>query len=79
MNLKNNYRTISILPIISKIFENLMCKLSNHFDNTFSKFQRGFQKRFGAQHCLLLMIDGKKQLIVIKFLVQKGFFPIAAF
>ena len=32
-NLKDNYRPI-ILPIISKIFEKLLCKqLSNHFDN----------------------------------------------
>ena len=35
-NLKDNYRPKSILPIISKIFEMLMCKqLSNHFDNIF--------------------------------------------
>ena len=35
-----------------------MCKqLSDHFDNIFSKFQCGFRKGFGAQHCLLLMID----------------------
>ena len=33
-NLKSDYRPISILHIISKIFEKLMCKqFSNHFDN----------------------------------------------
>ena len=38
-NQKDNYRSISILPIISKIFEQLICRqLSNYFDNTFSKF-----------------------------------------
>ena len=57
-NIKNNYRPLSILPVISKVFEKLMCKkLSNHFDNIFSKFQCDFRKHFGAQHCLLLMID----------------------
>ena len=56
-NLKDNYRPISILPVLSKVFEKLMCKqLSNHFDNTFSKFQCSFRKNFGAQHCLLLII-----------------------
>ena len=57
-NQKDNYRLVSILPIISKIFEKLVCRqLSNHFDNIFSKFQCGFRKGFSAQHCLLLMID----------------------
>ena len=41
-----------------------MCKqLSNHFDNTFSKFQCGFPKGFGGQHCLLLMIDRWKKAV----------------
>lgn len=56
-SLKNNYRPITILPLISKIFEKFICKqLLNHFNNIFLKFQCGF-RRFGAQHCLLLMMD----------------------
>ena len=36
---KDNYRPI-ILPIISKIFEKVICRqLSSHFDNILSKFQ----------------------------------------
>ena len=63
-NQKDNYRPISILPIISKIFEKLICRqLSNHFDNIFSKFQCGFRKGFSAQHCLLLMIDKCKKAV----------------
>ena len=63
-NQKDNYRPISILPIISKIFEKLICRqLSNHFDNIFSKFQCGFRKGFCAQHCLLLMIDKWKKAV----------------
>ena len=62
-NQKENYRLISILPIISKIFEKLICRqLSNHFD-IFSKFQCGFRKGFSAQHCLLLMIGKWKKTV----------------
>ena len=59
-NQKDKYRPINILPIISKIFEKVICRqLSNHFDNIFSKFQCGFRK--GPQHCLLLLIDKWKK------------------
>ena len=61
-NLKDNYRPISILPVVSKIFEKMLCnQLSNYFDNIFSKFQCGFRKGFNAQHSLLLMIDKWKK------------------
>ena len=62
--LKDNYRPISILPVVFKIFEKLMCKqLSTHFENIFSQFQCGFRKHFGTQHCLLLMIDKWKKAV----------------
>ena len=62
-NLKDNYRQISILHIISKIFEKPICRqLSSHF-NIFSEFQCGFRKGFNAQDCLLLMIDKWKKAV----------------
>ena len=61
-NKKENYRPISILPLISKILEKIICRqLSNHFDNILSKFQCGFRK--GPQHCILLMIDNWKKAV----------------
>ena len=61
-NQKDNYRSISILPIISKIFEKLICRqLSNHFDHNLSKFQCGFRKGYIPQHGLLLLIDKRKK------------------
>ena len=63
-NQKENYRSVSILPIILKIFEKLICRqLSNHFDNILSKFQCGFRKGYSLQHCLLLMIDKWKKAV----------------
>ena len=43
-NLKDSYGPIIILPIISKIFEKLICRLSNHFNYIFSKFEYSFRK-----------------------------------
>ena len=41
---KTNYRPISILPNLSKVYERLMYnQISPYFDSVFSKFQCGFQ------------------------------------
>ena len=54
---KENYRPISILPNISKVYERcLYDQMSKYFETRFSKFQCGFRKRYSAQHCLLAMI-----------------------
>ena len=57
-NLKDKYRPISILHVVSKDFERLMSKqLPNDFGKIFSRFQGDFKKNIGAQYCLLLIID----------------------
>ena len=56
-NEKENYRPVSILPNLSKIFER--CKydqLKDYFDKL-SKYQCGYRKGFSTQHCLLAMIE----------------------
>ena len=54
---KENYRPISILPILSKVYERLMYnQIYPYFDTLFSKFQCAFRKGFNTQHCLLAMI-----------------------
>ena len=51
---KTNYRPISILPNLSKVYERSMYnRISPYFDSGFSKFQCGFWKGFNAQHCLI--------------------------
>ena len=55
---KENYRPVSILPILSKIYERLVYEqIYPYFDHIFSKYQCGFRKGYSAQHCLLSMIE----------------------
>ena len=59
---KNNYRPVSVLPILSKLFECLISKqLSELFESMLSKCQCGFRKGYGAQHCLLMMLETWKE------------------
>ena len=63
-NHKNNYRPVSILPLISKVFETIMSKqLSIYFEEILSNSQCGFRKGFSTQHCLLLMLEKWKRAV----------------
>ena len=59
---KSNYRPISILSNVSKLYERcLYNQLYDYFDkNIFSKYQCGFRKGFSTQHALLVMIEKMK-------------------
>ena len=51
---KENYRPISILPSISKLFERLIFQqISSHVANKLSPFLCGFRKGYNAQHAFL--------------------------
>ena len=53
---KQNYRLISTLSNLSKVYERLMYNEIYPIVSTiFSKIQCSFRKGFNAQHCLLLM------------------------
>ena len=57
-NLKKSYKPTNTLPLVSTIFERIVCKqLINFFDNILSKYQCGFRKGHGTEHCLLLMLE----------------------
>ena len=63
-NEKENYRPVSILPNLSKIFERCMYdQLEDYFDKLLSKYQYGFRKGFSTQHCLLAMIEKLRKSI----------------
>ena len=56
---KSNYRPISILSNVSKIYERCFySQLYDYFDkNIFSKYQCGFLTGFSTQHAFLAMIE----------------------
>ena len=61
---EENYRPISIVPNISKIYERwLYDQISNFFEVVFSKYQCGFLKGYSAQQCLLVMIENWKKIV----------------
>ena len=55
---EKNYRPVSILPNISKVYERcLYDQISKYYEVRFSKFQCSFRKGYNAQHSLLAMIE----------------------
>ena len=55
---KENYRPISILPCISKIFERLMFQqISSYISSIISPYLSGFRKGYNTQHALLRLLD----------------------
>ena len=59
---KNNYQSISVLPNLSKIFENVLYdQIFSFLENIFSTYQTGFKKSFNPQSCLVTMIEKFKK------------------
>ena len=55
---KENYRPVSILPVLSKLFERIMfMQMSSFFEDTFSKQQCGFRRGYNTQQCLLKTLE----------------------
>ena len=60
----DNYRPVSVLPTVSKIFERLMYKqISSFIDQYLSKYLCGYRKGYSAQTALISLVEKwKKQL-----------------
>ena len=55
---KSNYRPISILPSMSKVFERSMYdQIDKYMNKYLSPFLCGFRKGFSTQHCLMAMLE----------------------
>ena len=63
-NGKANYRPVSILPSLSKIYERLIYNQINHMiENALSIFQCGFRKKYSTQHALIAMIEKARKIL----------------
>ena len=47
---KENYRSVTLLPHLSKVFERIIYK-------QLSKFKTGFRKLYGSQHSMVTMLE----------------------
>ena len=53
-----NYRPVSILPLLSKVYEKLLYnRLSDHVENTFNVILCGFRKARSPQHTLFKLLQ----------------------
>ena len=56
-----NYRPISVLPVMSKVFERILQKqITEYIDKFMSPYLCGFRKGFSTQHALLALIENWK-------------------
>ena len=63
-NSKDNYRPVSILSNISKVYERCIYdQMEAYFETILSPNQCGFCKGFSAQHCLISLIEKWKKSI----------------
>ena len=63
-NDKTNYRSVSILPSLSKIYERLIYNQINQMtENALSIFQCSFCKKYSTQHALIAMIEKAKKIL----------------
>ena len=61
---KENYRPVSILTSLSKVFESAFCnQLYGFFDIILSKLLSGFRKKYSCQTALIRMIESWKSAI----------------
>ena len=61
---KSNYRPVSILSILSKVYEKCLNKQTkNYMENILPNFKYGFRRGFIVQQCLIGMIEKAKRVM----------------
>ena len=55
---KENYRPVSLLPHLPKVFERIIYKqINSYMESKLTKCLTGFRKSHGTQHSLLTMLE----------------------
>ncbi len=63
--IKDNYRPISILAVLSKVFETIIAEqLMKYFKSIFNEKLCAYRKKYGAEHVLIKLIDSWKFALV---------------
>ena len=63
---KVNYRPISLLPAISKVYEKIIyIQLEEFMHDKFNKLLCGFRKQHSTQHALLNLLQNWQTIIII--------------
>ena len=61
---KNNFRPVSVLPCISKVFEHVYCnQMMMFFNEILSKFLAAFRKGYNCETVLVTMIEERKKAL----------------
>ena len=61
---KPNYRSVSILQNISKIYQKIICnQLYEYFNDKLFPSQCGFRKGYSSEHSLLIMTEKLKESV----------------
>ena len=61
---KENYRLVSLLPHVSKVFGRIIYKqINTYMEDKISNYVNGFRKSHGTQHSLVRMLERWKQAI----------------
>ena len=79
--LKTNYRPITILPALSKVFEKIIhCRISPYFEEIYHKYVFAFRKYHGCDSALLSLteqwkkeIDNNKLIDLVSMDLSKAF------
>ena len=61
---KENYRPVSLLPVVSKLFERIMqTQITAYIEKFLSPYLCGYRKGFNTQYALLAMIEKWKKCL----------------